>query len=385
MKLLCVQPGASYSTADVYEGLLKELQMLGHEAVEYNLDVRIARANSWLYYNWEQAEKNGQVIPRPGPADVVYLACSESILMALRHLPDWVLIVSGMYFHPDAMIMLKRAGQKIAVILTESPYDDERQAKILPYADVVFTNDLYTAQRFGRMHRQVHYLPHAYDPGKHSPVGNDDDDVPAHDVVFVGTGFRERIDLLAQIDWTGIDLGLYGTYDLLEEMPEAREKLEPFIKGEIVDNRKAASLYRRAKIGLNLHRTSMGFGLDVPRIEAAYSMNPRMIELAADGCFIVSDPRPAVSEVFGDLVPTFETPSQAESLVRRWLKDEAGRIAVSCQLPEVVASHTFAARAANVSRILMAEGERLWLDTTERRDRSTSLQREAAQPAQQSR
>jgi len=35
MHLLTVQPGASYSTADVYEGLIRELAMLGHEIRQY--------------------------------------------------------------------------------------------------------------------------------------------------------------------------------------------------------------------------------------------------------------------------------------------------------------------------------------------------------------
>jgi len=360
MKLLVIQPGASYSTADVFEGLIRSWQMLGHEVIRYNLDGRISRADSWLKFNYDKATKEGFKVDHPTIQDTTYLASAEAVLVALRHLPDWVVIVSGMYFHQDAMIMLKRARQKTALILTESPYDDEPQFRILPYADVVFVNDKYSVETFSKVHRRVSYLPHAYDPAKHLVMDDEEDDVPAHDVVFVGTGFRERIELLARIDWEGIDLGLYGSYELLDDMPDAREKLEPFVRGGIVENRRTASLYRKAKIGINFHRTSMGFGLNVGQISRAYSLNPRMYELAANGCFVISDHRPEMTEVFGDLVPTFSDAREAEALIRRWLKDEDGRKAVSSRLPDAVAQHTYTARAVQVSRTLVAEGAQEW-------------------------
>lgn len=372
MKLLVVQPGASYSTADVFDGLIRQWQMLGHEVVRYNLDARISRADSWLKFNYEKATQEGFAVEQPSIQDTTYLASAEAVLMALRHLPDWVVIISGMYFHQDAMIMLKRARQNVALILTESPYDDEPQMRVLPYADIVFVNEKYSVEEFSKVHRKVFYLPHAYDPSKHLLLDDEEDDVPAHDVVFVGTGFRERIELLAQIDWEGIDLGLYGSYELLDDMPDAAERLRPFIKGGIVENRRTASLYRKAKIGLNFHRTSKGFGLDVGHIAQAYSLNPRMYELAANGCFVISDYRPEITDVFGDLVPTFSGAREAETLIRRWLRDEDGRQAVSSKLLDAVAQHTFTARAAQVSRTLMAEGAQEWHGIMDAKAPSTS-------------
>lgn len=381
MKLLTIQPGASYSTADVYDGLVREWQMLGHEIVRYNLDARISRADSWLKFNYEKALAEGFKVDHPTINDTTYLASAEAVLVALRHMPDWVVIVSGMYFHQDAMIMMKRARQRVALIMTESPYDDEPQRRVLPYADVVFTNDKYSAEAFGRLHRRVFYLPHAHDPSKHLVTNDEDDSVPAHDVVFVGTGFRERMELLAQIDWEGVDLGLYGSYELLEDMPDAHAVLQPYIKGSIVENRRTASLYRKAKIGLNFHRTSMGFGLEVGHITRAYSLNPRMYELAANGCFMISDYRPEIDEVFGDLVPTFSDAREAEALIRRWLKDEDGRKAVSSRLPDAVAQHTYTARAVQVSRTLMDEGAQEWHGITDAKASSTSQLQDRGQQA----
>ena len=62
----------------------------------------------------------------------------------------------------------------------------------------------------GRPTPNTHYLPVGYDPAQHGPQMNGE--APAHDVVFVGTGFESRVALLSQVDWSGIDLGLYGAW-----------------------------------------------------------------------------------------------------------------------------------------------------------------------------
>jgi len=122
------------------------------------------------------------------------------------------------------------------------------------------------------------------------------------------------------------------------------------IRGTQITNEMAASLYRRAKIGLNLYRTSKGFGRKTRKIKTdeAESLSPRAYELAACGSFHLSDYRKEVEEVFGDLVPTFRTPTEAAALIRTWLNDPAGRQRVSEQLPACVAEDSWTQRAATV-------------------------------------
>lgn len=344
MKLLTVHPGASVSTHDVYVGLREALAERGHEVFEYALDGRIEMSGRYLTYCWKRGNKT---LPRPNNADILYHAGENLVARALRVAPDWVLVVSSMYLHPDVLVLLRRAGLKVAILFTESPYDDEPQARLIPWARVCWTNERSSARALG-----IGYVPHAYRAAAHSttPI---DGDVPRHDVVFVGTGFQERIDLLAGVDWTGIDFALYGTWELVG----SRAHLRRHIQGGFIDNARAAALYQRAKIGLNLYRSSKGFGRTAPRITAAAeSLNPRAYELAATGCFSLSTPRAEVSEVFGDAVPTFETSAELEALVRRWLADEAGRAATAARLPTLVAPHTWAARAAQIEADLHSAG-----------------------------
>ncbi len=183
----------------------------------------------------------------------------------------------------------------------------------------------------------------AYDPRKQYPAPPDDS-VPAHDVVFVGTGWIERIDLLEQVDWSGLDLGLYGEWKLLG----SRHPLRKHLRGPAIDNDSAIELYRRASIGLNLFRTSNQYGRDVRHHSGALSANPRTFELAACGVFQISEHRAEVEAIFGSSVPTFTTASELQSRIRQALDQPEMRAEWAVQARQRVAPHTYAARAAQI-------------------------------------
>ena len=346
MRLLLVGAGASFSTKDVEQGYLAALRSAGIEVKYYALEARLDIAHNWLEKLWRARGKVAD--QRPTWPDTVYRGSIEALEMALRYDVDWVFVISGMYFHPDVLEMLHRARLRTCVLLTESPYEDEAQSRLAALVDVVWTTERSSAQRLG-----AGYLRHAYDPERHSSYLPIDIDVPAHDVVFVGTGFEERIEQLAAVDWTGIDLGLYGTWSLLG----SRHKLRAYVRGGPLNNERAVNLYRRARIGLNLHRTSQTFGRGVVHVAGAQSLNPRAYELAACGVFQVSDARPELKEVFGDSVPTF-TPGQLEDVLRAYLLDSPARRYAARQARAAVAPHTFAARAAQVLTDLEAFDDR---------------------------
>lgn len=335
-----IQPGASNSTADVYTGLTRALTRAGHEVLPFHLDRRIDSMGGWLNWQWRRA---GKPDPKPTPADILYLAGTPILERALRFLPDWVIVVSAMYVHPDVLIMLKRLGVPTAYVFTESPYDVEKELAVAPYAHCVFTNERSCVDAFLEVNEHSYYLPHAYDHGRHFPLKLISDEVPAHDVVFVGTGFQERVDLLSAVDWTGIDLGLYGTWNLVG----SRSKLRKFIKStEPISNALAQLLYCRAKIGLNLYRTSKGFGRDAERIEHAESLNPRAYELAACGVFQISDDRAERREMFGGAVPFVGDAHRLGEVIRLALADDNWRSWCATESRRAVDGHTFDRRAS---------------------------------------
>jgi hypothetical protein len=345
LRILLVHPGASWSTADVESGLRHGLQHHGVEIIRFQLDSRLERSKSWLYASWRKAQKNStETIQRPTVADVVYHAGIGALERALRHQVDAVLVVSAMLLHKDVLILMRRAGLRVFVLFTETPYDLQKELQVAAMVDGIWTNERSSVGDFKAVNPNSGYLPHAWHPGKHFIAGRKLGEFEAHDVVFVGSGFSERIAWFNAIDWTGINLGLYGTWKGLGLKREVMD----CVRAEQIENAAAASLYRRAKVGLNLYRSSMGFGRMAPRISHAESLSPRAYELAACGSFHISDARAEVAEKFGPLVPTFTTPQEAEQLIREWLPKDAERQAVAEQLPACVAADSWVERAATV-------------------------------------
>ena len=345
MRFLCVHPGASWATHDVHTGLLAGLKAGGHDVVEYALDGRISASKRWLDDLWKRQKRHGGPLAevRPTEADVLYHAGKDVVERALRFEVDWVVVICAAYLHPDVVILCRRAGLRLAAVFTESPYKDAQQAKVAPLFHVCFTNERTSVPVLRRANPQTHYLPVGYDPRAHgegAPSSNGT--VRVHDVVFVGTavpaeGFDERLALLSAVDWSGIDLGLYGWWEGLD----AGHPLRPFVRDGLVDNYRVGALYRNARVGLNLFR-SPGEGV------AAESLNPRAYELAADGAFTLSQPRAEVAERFGPSVPTFTTARELHTLLRHFLRHDRARLEAARPLPAAVAEDTYHHRAAEL-------------------------------------
>lgn len=345
MKILLVHPGASWSIHDVYTGYRKALQRAGHEIIDYALDGRITAAGSWLIHCWKQSGLGPD--QKPGPADIMYLSGQGIMEKALNHNVDWTLVVSAMHLHPKAFVLMRRAGLKVAIMMTESPYDDQNQLQMARIVNCTFTNERTSVERFKGVCPSSHYLAHAYDPEVHFPR-EADDSVEAHDVVFVATGFQERCDMLRAVDWDGIDLGLYGSWRLLG----SRNWLRKYIRHTVIPNERAVALYRRAKVGLNIHRTSVGWGRKAPRVTDAESMNPRVLELAASETFCLSDWRDEMGDVFGDYVPRFTDGASLQEALFIFLGDPDARAQVSRQMCKDVQGQTFDVRAKQVVKAL---------------------------------
>lgn len=375
-RIMVIDSGASWSTADVTNGLLYGLKVNGCELILYRLAARIDHAARFLNTAWRQKRRSAQRAleratddarpaltaqlatvnaERPTKADVFYQGGIGALEMALRHLPDAVIVVSAMFLHPDVLSMLKRAGLRVFVLFTESPYDLEKELKIAGMraagdgsplvVDGCWMNERSVQAAFRAVNPRSGYLPHAWHPETHKAGPQPGDElVAAHDVVFVGSAFRERIEFLSAIDWSGIDLGLYGQWKMLP----SRSPLRRFVRGDIVTNAQASALYRRAKVGLNLYRTSIGWGANAPQIAHAESLNPRAYELAACGSFSISSFRSEVAEVFGARVPTFRSATEAAALIRTWLADAAGRERIAAELPACVAESSWRNRAASM-------------------------------------
>ncbi len=356
LRVLLCHPGADWATADIHDGVLKALQKRGVEVVSYNLSGRIQISAGYMKWLWRHQTRQGKQMPKYTEADVLFEACQHLVVRALYFQVDWVILISGTYIPPKVLEMLQAAHLKVCTILTESPYQEAQEILLSRFSQVVFTNERTAVTTFApHCDSHCYYWQHALDPDKHHPDCQMGDiegmavvDVPQYDVVFVGTGWEERCELLEAVDWTGINLGLYGSWGLLG----SRNKLRRYIQGGVIDNRLTAALYRQSKIGLNFHRTSVTWGRGVEHIQWAESMNPRCYELAANGCFFLTDYRKEVGEVFGDWVPTFTTAKELEEMIRYYLAHGQEREEIAAHLPGLVAEHTYENRVDELLQVL---------------------------------
>lgn len=363
MNICVMYPSAKISVADVASGLVAGLKANGETVIPYYLPTHLESSSQNLKWLYDKKQADGVAVEMFTPNDVFYDASKGILERALRYDCEWVVYVSMLGQHPDYIRMLRRAGRKVALICTEAPYQSEQELKVAAEFDHVFVNERSVLAQYRAVNPNTTYLGAAWHPNVHQPNAELDVDMPSHDVVFVGTGFPERIVLLENIEWRGVDFGLYGTWELIDGASPLWSHFPvqaDGTKSEVwaVPNPVTAALYRNAKVGLNLHRTAVDYDMDTLHVEGAESMNPRGYELAACGLPFVSDWRPEVAEIFGDALPTFHTATEAGPLVRKVLDSEAWRADIAGRCRERIQAHSWTARAGQVletfSRALVA-------------------------------
>lgn len=327
-RILFVHPGADFSIWDVGQGFRKALAKQGHEIHDYFVTRR-------MQYHALAMERGGK---SPGKDQIAALTkqASETILIeALYHRADLIVVISGLNVNPIAFWLLDQIEPRIpvAIVLTESPYDDPPQAEFCAASPgaIVFTNERISAQRYG-----WHHLPPACDPDVHRPV--DSDPAEACDVLMVGTGWPERQALLSEMDWSGIHLRLIGPWPFMQ--PDS--PLKRFHEDKCVNNDQLPTLYASAKICLNFHRAH----------GEAESLNPRCYEVASCGAFQLSDRRASLGEIFDESVPTFRNASDLEGQIRYYLAHEQARRTLAIAARSRTSGQTFDDRAASMMALI---------------------------------
>jgi spore maturation protein CgeB len=359
IRILLVAPGSLYSTYDTYRYYFDALkrnervqELRGfsfHHVVEYHALAREAMLEHHGIYFGSEVE------------DIVR-AARELILELILDKPDVIMFIDGTKFPEEALKemrrILKYTGQPtlLACYMTEAPYINDILLRYQRLFDVVFLNDKKEVEnRNPDGRRYIDYLPHSFNPLVHYPF--EVDDIYKRDVFFCGTIFPERANILGDVNWTGIDAYIAGATSLATD--EDVEKLSKFgiLDQGTLPNQTVAEYYRGSKISINLNRV---YGWtpkhEVQNIEndRAYSVGPRVIEAAACGAFILSEPRPELEEIFGDSIPTFTNGKQLEELIRYYLTHEEERQAKAIRSTEIVQTMTYDERSKQVVDTLIS-------------------------------
>mgnify|MGYP003331126167 FL=1 len=336
--LMIVHPGASYSTHDVHVGLVEGLKAHDVKVWEWRLDGRVNLAHNYLHYLWRQKLKTQRDFERPNQADVLYQATTGLIERAIERGIRDLVIVTAMYLQPNRIELAKRAGIRVWLLCTESPYMMDDELRLAALCNGVWTNERAAVPAFQAVQPNTAYLPHAYRLGVHDRVPDPSLSVPSADVLFVGSMFDERIAFLNAIDWSGIDLHLYTNR---QNLPR-RSGLRRFLKGDVQPNELVQRLAQRSKIVLNLFRQASA---------PAESLNPRCYEMAAAGVCMVSDDRAELGQVL-PMVPTFTSPESCERVLRGLLADDGLRQRIAANARAAILPQTWHARTEQIMRDL---------------------------------
>jgi len=332
MRTLIVRPGPSFSVQDVSHGWRDGLIEHGVTVADFNFDDRLD------FYASAQIENAGELRQAFSKDAAVKLASKGILAACYEFWPDVVIIVSALFVPPETVELIRSRGHKVVLLLTESPYEDDRQIHQADFADFVLLNDPTNLDAFREKNPNTFYVPHAYDPKRHYPGPADPD--KACDFAFVGTGFDSRIKFFEAVDFEDLDAVLAGMWGRLDEDSPLRQ-LVPHPIDWCIDNAEAADLYRSTTSSLNFYRREANEDSHAD----GWACGPREIELAACGAWFMRDSRPESDELF-PMLPTFTEPGEIRPLID-WAKAHPiEREEAALKANAAIADRTFAANAA---------------------------------------
>lgn len=313
MRFLAVSSPHAFTTRDCWKRVVRGLQANGATVLPFDLLPRWNAFDAMI----KLALKHKVEIPDAFYANI--LAYEPIFGAAHFHDVDAVIFVSPQYAPMTVVDMLRKAGKKTIAYFTECPYEDTGLApQQAGHFDYSFVNDKHSVGLFRSFCDNVFYMPHSFDHDMHYPAAEPPDN---NRVLFIGTGYKRRMDFMTSVDWRGIDLELYGIWWL-----DRRRKLHRYLKGNVQENENVAQMYRESAINISIHREQRhADGQRIIDDGEAYSAGPRTWELAACEAFQVSDYRQEIADVFGDAVPFYETPKELETLLRRAIDDPVWR------------------------------------------------------------
>jgi spore maturation protein CgeB len=184
------------------------------------------------------------------------------------------------------------------------------------------------SKRFGR---EVQSLLQATNPEKFNPKVAEPD--TGEEILFLGNTRNEFRQIIRDCIDAGISPAIYGKdWD--------RFVSKEVIKGSFVPNEDVAGMYRSAGVVLNDHWPDMakhGF------------VSNRLFDAVASGARVVSDDAVCISEVFGESVAVYRTPSELAELCSKANMEMWGsQDEISQRAQQIGNEHSFDQRAKSL-------------------------------------
>lgn len=352
MRWLVGHPGPHFSVHDMYEGWTEALRDLGEEVYTFNLGDRLSFYDA-AHIEAGVTDEQGRAAMRKAMSreQAIETAANEILRPAFLCWPDIVLLVSAFFMPPYLLDVMRGRGMKVALLHSESPYQDDEQLIRAKSADFNLLNDPVNIEAYRALGVPAAYMPHAYRPAVHYPPPPGAE--PVHDLAFIGTGFPSRIRFFEQMNLTGLDVKLGGLWMNLPADSPLRDWTTTGSE-DCIDNADTADIYRQSRCGINFYRVES----EEAHAGEGTACGPREIEMAACGLFFVRDPRPESDELF-PMLPSFTTPGQAGELIRWYAAHPADRQRRAAAAREAVADRTFENNARTLLRLLDRQPARM--------------------------
>ena len=160
MRVLVVSPGPMFSVEDVYQGWVKGLRQAGAQVGCLDLGMR----QDFFYESFRPIDGlEGHWVSPYDEKQALLLAADQMFGEIYKGWPDVVVIVSAMFVPWEFLPIIRTRGQKVVTLFTESPYEDDQQARLAEHCDLAIVND---PQNLSMFPDGSYYQPHSFDPDR---------------------------------------------------------------------------------------------------------------------------------------------------------------------------------------------------------------------------
>jgi len=281
----------------------------------------VARAHRWGDFHF--AESLAEALIRAGARPRIVLA--EDWMAEEGPAPDATLLLRG--------VRRRRPKPGPVNLMWMLSHPDRIELDELSRYDHVFVASLPHARKLQRdLGGRVSALLQCSDPARFAPPATDsraENDLPAHDLLFVGNSRRTERWIVSAALQAGHALSIYGAE--WEDTPAA-----PHVIAENLPNRQLGGYYRRAGIVLNDHW---------PDMAARGFVSNRLFDIAMAGGFPISDSFEGAGMFFG-LLPQVRDAAELDRSIGYFTTHPETRARRAAALHALVRHrHTFDARA----------------------------------------
>jgi len=275
---------------------------------------------------------------------------SKLIQLLKNNKYDLVFVLKGGDIQEEALVEIKKYVPTLANWWVDDPFNKDANPNLYKHYDYFFVFDSYYIPKIQKLGvKNVYWLPCAFNPASYFPGEKNPKYIT--DLAFVASYFSPREELFLHLKNKQLDISIWGPGWDKAPLQKFFQLYPNSLKGTNLPNSEAASLYRSAKICLNLnHNHSKIDGI-----------NQRMLEIIASGGFQICDFREGFTGIFEDKkeIVYFKKPEEIAELVDYYLKHENERISiVEKGMEKVHREHSFEARAKEVLMLLNVREDR---------------------------